>query len=228
MSKPSNGNPEKKIVISLTGRKWFFFLAAICAFILLVSNVSAAVIEFPTNQPGRLLRLVVTNAPGGLAVDRCGNIYYSDQGDGVAGNGKIVMIPKETNIPITILSGLEKPGDIELSPDERALIVVEDGDKIHRFFFGLSVQIRNASGALIDGLTVYVDIPGLGVTKGTKQMIDGFYHIPNLLIKGMTSKEADIVIEFLSGKTTRVSIPLGQEGEQAIFGQTVIYISVGE
>jgi len=185
-------------------------------------------IEFPTNQSGRFLRLVVTSAPGGLAVDRHGNIYYSDQGDGVTGNGKVVMIPKETNIPITILSGLDKPGDIELSPDERALIVVEDGDKIHRFFFGLSVQVKNASGALLDGLTVYVDVPGLGVTKGTKQLTDEFYHIPNLLIKGMTAKEADVVIEFPSGKTVRVPIQLGQEDEKTVFGQTVKYFSVAE
>lgn len=228
MSKTSSGNLKIKSFMPLSGRRWFFLLTLFCASIAFVSNVSAAVIEFPTNKTGRFLRLVVTNAPGGLAIDRHGNIYYSDQGDGVSGNGKIVMIPKETNIPMTILSGLDKPGDVELSPDERALIVVEDGDKIHRFFFGLSVQIKSASGAVIDGLTVYADVPGLGVTKGTKQLIDGFYHIPNLLIKGMTAKEADVVIEFPSGKTVRVLIELGQEGEKTVFGQTVTYLSLAE
>jgi len=111
---------------------------------------------------------------GGLAIDKHGNIYYSDQGDGSLGNGVIKMIPKETNTPITILTGLDIPGDIELTRDGRrsSLPRLMEGKAIS---FGLAAHFEGPDGTPTYGLTLYANIPGVGMTKGYRVMINDFY-----------------------------------------------------
>jgi hypothetical protein len=195
---------------------------------LFVGSARATIIEYPTSQPGRVLRLVLTNAPGGLAIDKHGNIYYSDQGDGSLGNGVIKMIPKETNTPITILTGLDIPGDIELTRDGRALIVAEAYGKVKRYRFGLAAHFEGPDGTPTYGLTLYANIPGVGMTKGYRVMINDFYLLPDLLSPDNAATDIEIIVEFPSGKTVRYPVTIGQPGEDTVFGQTVKFFMLSE
>lgn len=188
----------------------------------------ATVIEYPTNQAGRALRLVLTKSPGGMAIDRHGNIYYSDQGDGSFGSGSIRMIPKETGIPITIRTGLNIPGDIELTRDGKGLIVTEAYGKVNRYYFGLSAHFQTSKGSSIYGLTLYVSMNGAGTTKGYRQMIDDFYLVPDLLSPENMSAGVDLIVEYPDGHTIRYPLTLGQTGEKDTFGQTVNYFILNQ
>ena len=218
-------NPYEQDVVMKRFLKSIFILVRTAVVLCLLTSVAQAlVIEYPTSEPGKMLRLVLTSAPGGMAMDRHGNIYYSDQGNGIFGNGVIKMIPKETNIPVTILTGLDRPGDIELSLDEQAMIVTEADAKVTKYYFGLAARFQSLSGDSLYNLTLYVNIPGVGLSKGYRQMVDGFYLVPNLLAPGYTSPEIELIVEYPEGDTFRYKVTVGQTNEPEIFGQTVKYL----
>jgi hypothetical protein len=196
-------------------------LCLLIGSIFWVIRAQALVIEYPASAPGTFLRLVLTNAPGGLAKDLAGNLYYSDQGDGGLLSGRILMIPAGSDIPITIVSALNKPGDIELTPDGRGLIITEDGGKVTRRYFGFSASIKTSGGETIYGLTLYIKRAGLGITKGYRIMENTYYTVPDLLVPELTNPEAELTIEYPSGKTLHYPIRLGQEGFSELFGQTL-------
>jgi hypothetical protein len=175
----------------------------------------------PYIVPGQYLRLVRTEAPGGMVLDRSGNIYYADQGDGTPSSGRIMMFRQGATQPVTIISGLNKPGDIELIPSQRGLIISEEGGKISRKYFGLSATFQDSSGRPVNGLTLYVTRSGLGTTKGYRMVENDVYFVPELLEPALTDRHVDLTVEDPAGRTRHYSIEMGQDLYTDLFGQTI-------
>ena len=134
------------------------------------------------------------------------------------------MIPKDAtshNRPITFIRGLTSPGDIELSPDDRTLVVSQGESASVRRAFGISVL--NANVAVPDETLVVYAKTDLGPKKAPGRSPDGLYHIPNVLVPGQDSATVDIVVQGTTSTITYLSVPLGQPGEAGPpFGQTVV------
>lgn len=151
-------------------------------------------------------------SPGGVAVDRVGNIYVSDSEDGT-----VVMNPKGEE-GLRILTDLDHPGDIDIGPYGRSLIVAEANGRISRHVFGLSGRLRDESGAVIVGARVIAETPfsgtpGLGDDK-SRFLTDGNgeFHIFGLL----REEEEEVVNVSLTFQymvsVWHVEIPIGPEG----------------
>ena len=171
------------------------------------------VIVYPT--PGSRI------TPGGLAIDRAGNLYISDMGRGAKGEGSIVMVPKATGRPLRILQDLDKPADVELSPDQRALIVGEEGGVITRRYFGISIRLINMAGVEGD-YNVYVKTDS--GTRKADYTGDGYFHVMDILRPEQVSGSVDVVIEHDGVIFPIYDVFLGQPGESTAFGQTIVDI----
>lgn len=183
------------------------------------------IFPFPCADPSKTLSIIGTPAPGGLAVDKSGNAYVSDRGSG-ANDGKIIMLPKKPkamrSIPLVIVYGLYDPGDIEVSPDGRGLLISDSKGNIIPFTFGLSIKVLDVVGA-----TVYVQHDN-GITAGyPANPLDGYHHIPAILEKDQNSDKVVVFVEY-EGKTKSFLVYLTQS-EFPMVGQTVrwIYFNTG-
>lgn len=205
-------------------------VAALLWSMLCVAGPAAAVDDrihdFPTADPDKLLRLVTTDAPGGLAVDTHGNVYFSDQRPQLTDNGRIVMLPKGSAEPITLREGLAAPGDVELTADQRGLVIAEQGGFFRIHYFGISVQLRDAAGTLRSDCTLYARTTDLGTSTGYQMSLDGYYHIANTLVPAQTQTTAELIIECGSQPTRSVPVTLGQTGQSTAFGETVVRLVV--
>ena len=161
-----------------------------------------------TADPLRHLRLVVAKAPGGLAVDGQGNIYFSDYGDGSPYSGSVYLIRRSMPVPVKILTGLDQPGDIELTRDGRALIVGHPNGVLTRHYFGLTLQVQGAGGVPITDVTVYAETQ-LGPTKGHRADPEGYFRIPDILVPSQRTNIVSVVIERRMGESFSVEVPLG-------------------
>ncbi len=180
--------------------------------------------EVPTRD--LLRKLIVlgpktrTVNPGGIAVDNYGNLYISDQGPNRGENeGSILMWPKGSRNVIRIIKnvGLTRPGDIELSKDQRSLIVA-DPVGIHIFPLGLSLRITN-----IDPLTgdTRVHVFSEAGEKVEKVSPDGYFHFPGILVPNQ-GRSVQVIIEH-AGLTRRKTVYLGQPGmDGEPFGHTLV------
>jgi hypothetical protein len=135
------------------------------------------------------------------------------------------MIPKEKTAldrPIRFIRGLTSPGDIELTGDERTLVVSENGGaRISRHAFGITVL--NAKVDVPDeNVTVYAKTD-LGPKKASGEAPDELYHIPAVLVPGQTSMTVDIVVQGTTLTKVYRWRGLGQPGELGpLFGQTIV------
>jgi hypothetical protein len=158
--------------------------------------------------------------PRGMAVDKFGNIYISDQGPSLAiKEGSILMWPKGKKRVIRIITGLTLPGDIELSPDQKMLIVAGPRGDIYKFPLGVSIRLTN-----VDASSGNTRIHLFGQMIGEKVARvspDGYFHFLGLQIPGQPN-QFYIDVEH-AGKTKRFTISLGQPGEEGEpYGHTVL------
>ena len=177
--------------------------------------------EAPTVENGRKLFIVAPSnyfaIAGGLAVDKYGNIYVSDWGDGSTNAGSIVMIPKDRDHVLRIILGLTRPMDIELSPDQRALWVSEADGSVTKYYFGLCIRVVNLD-PLGGSTRIYVQ-----TTFGPRvaaAFVDGYYGLPNVLLPGQADT-VDVTIEHEGKTRTIYGVFLGQPGEARPYGQTI-------
>jgi hypothetical protein len=157
--------------------------------------------------------------PGGIAVDHYGNYYITDQADGGAGDGGVLMIPKGTHNALRIITGLNAPTGIQLSPDQRTLIVAEAAGNVSLHVLGVSVSLINGND--FSGGILYVKTDE--GSKTAKISPDGYFHVPNILTAGQTSPTVDIVLERAGITRIFYKVPLGQPGSTGSpYGQTLV------
>ncbi len=159
----------------------------------------------------------------GIAKDNYGNLYISDQGpQGGINEGAIYMWPKGRNHILKIIQGLTQPGDIELSPDQKSLIVAGPNGAVFQYPFGISIRLTNIDPT--QGHTrvhVFDSVTGEMVAKVSP---DGYFHFMGLLIPGQ-GPTVDVVVEH-NGRTRHYVVPLGQPGFNGEpFGQTIINLA---
>jgi hypothetical protein len=187
-------------------------------------NITLFKQELDTNEEGKKLVIIgpktLTINPRGMAIDKSGNLYISDQGPSKGEKeGSILMWPKGKNRVLRIITGLTRPGDVELSPDQKKLIVAGPKGDIYRLELGLSIRIANID-PFAGNTRVHLISQATG-EKVAKVSPDGYFHIPGLLVPNQ-QVELFADIEY-GGKTKRFSLTLGQPGEPGEpYGHTVI------
>ena len=157
--------------------------------------------------------------PRGIAVDTAGNYYISDWGPsgGGAGEGSILFWPHGREFVVRIVSGLTKPGDVELSPDQRAILVAGPAGKVERKTLGLSIHLKHTD-PFSGGTTVHVF--GTGPEKVVKVSPDGYFHVPGLLEDDASKKTVDITVEREGTTKTFSAVPLGQT--DGVYGHRLV------
>lgn len=159
---------------------------------------------------------------GGLAVDRRGNIYVSDQGDRGPGSGSIIMFPKGRS-GMRIIRGLTRPGDIELSKDQRVLFVSEPGSVVRRIPLGISVRVLNRSTLTPRAVLHVQSDTGRQVVEPSP---DGYFHVAGLLEDTQTSLTINLSYEQAGQQTEFLDRSLLQPGASTPYGQIVIDLLV--
>lgn len=164
----------------------------------------------------------------GLAIDPNGNLYVSDQGSG-SNQGSILMLPKGRRNVLRILTGLDRPADIELTPDGRGIVVSSVDGAISQKAFGLSVKLTRA-GAMGPSTRVYA-LTDTGATRPVNVSPDGYFHLPEILTPAQLFGTVTIVVEHRGLTRTYRDVPLGSPGAPvveglapAVVGHTVIQL----
>jgi Divergent InlB B-repeat domain len=155
---------------------------------------------------------VVVKSPGGMAIAKDGTLYISD-----TEGGFVAMIPPGKK-GFALVRGLDRPGDVELGPGERTLIIADKDGKVVIWPLGLTGQLRDLDGNLIVGASVILESPS-GGTPGSGSTIDvrktdkeGLFHVFGLL-KPTTLRHIPIFITIeYSGKTYSMELPIAPEG----------------
>jgi len=148
--------------------------------------------------------------PRGLAVDKAGNYYISDWGPtpgGAEGEGGILFWQFGLSRIVKIISGLTRPGDVELSTDQQALLVAGEGGKVARYPLGLSVKFTNID-PFSGGIVVHAF--GAGPEKVVKASPDGYFHVTGLLEGDSSKITVDLTVERHGTTKTFTGLLLGQ------------------
>ena len=109
----------------------------------------------PYDEPFASVDVTIRSAkvrnPGGLAIDSLNNIYVSD-----SESNSVVVVPPG-GLGVHFLKCVNKPGDVELGPYDRSIIVAEDQGVVSRHIFGVSGRLRFPDGTWIQGATVIAE-----------------------------------------------------------------------
>jgi hypothetical protein len=184
----------------------------------------------PTADPARPL-IVIGSAPGkagptGMAVDRHGNVYVADQGDGSNGSGAIVMIPVDGRTPLRIVRDLTRPTALRLTADQRAMVIGSADGTIIVKPFGISVRIVNVD-VIAHGTTVIVRTDTAPLPPAVGPSADKYHHIPEILVPTQLGLFVDITVEDQGKSKTFVGVHLGQPDESGLpFGETLVDITL--
>jgi len=165
-------------------------------------------------QPGAAI------TAGGMAVDAAGNIYISDYGFEPQAGG-IVMLPNDGRAPIVVMTRLDRPSDIEMSPDGRSLVIAGPDGKVYQAYFGVSVRLHFMSEPMNDPVVFLKTDTGTLVSMLTA---DGYFHFPELLVTQQQSWTVTVVIRNGSKTVTRMATL--QHSASDLNGQTVLDITL--
>jgi hypothetical protein len=113
--------------------------------------------------------------PGGFAICPWDKVYYVSDNT----NGRIFRINPRMELPfrsITLISGLDKPGDVDIG-DHGTSLVYTDGNWVRKKFFGFSIRLVNSAGEGVAGAEVVAQTPigervGRTDTEGWLTMMD--------------------------------------------------------
>lgn len=160
----------------------------------------------------------------GLAVDDAGRLYVSDQGNPNERNGVLYML-RGTNEAVRLHERLAAPGDIELTPDQRGLVVAKQGGGVEVCYFGVAVRLVGGDEAqLVNARAVLIS--DWGPVVGERRS-DGFLHFPEVLRPGQDRLEATLVIENVDPPQAHV-ISLANPETGTIAGQVVVDVELSE
>jgi hypothetical protein len=157
---------------------------------------------------------------GGMAVDKAGNIYVSDHGVEPQA-GSIIMLPNDGRAPVVIMTRLDRPSDIEMSPDGRSLVIAGPDGKVYAACFGVSVRLHFVSEPMKDPLVFLKTDTGTLVSMLTA---DGYFHFPSVLVRQQQSWTVTVVIRNGSRTVTRTATL--QHSSSDLNGQTILDITI--
>lgn len=210
-------------------RRWIVLLfAAGVAPAVVSAQTLFTVYELPTYDAKTYYVIDTDETSGaalrGLAVDDGGQIYVSDQGDPNERTGVVYML-RGTNEAVRVHERLEAPGDIELTPDQRGLVIARKGGGVDLRYFGVTVHILNDD--VVDILNVRpVLITDFGAIPGVRRA-DGYIHFPNVLRPGQESLEATLVFDQLDPPQAH-TLSLANPHTGAITGQVFVELELIE
>ena len=188
------------------------------------SGITLVRVEVPAAEVNRKLTLIgpktASIVPRGLAVDDHGNVYFSDYGpSGAVEEGGVWWLPPGSIHPIRLVGGLTRPSDIELTPDQRSLVVALDNGTILRLGLGLTLEIENIR-ALSGNTRVFVHTP-LGVSPAYVPAAEnGLITIMDLWAGAGADESVDLVIEHRGESRIITGIPIGAGGSTRRLGHT--------
>lgn len=194
-------------------------------------------ISLPTASPSHRLHVLLANDPGGLAVDAAGNRYVSSR------NGDTIsMIRRRSGAPasdgqavdeepIVILDSairpgaFTQPGDLEITPDGRALVIADGAGRVLAVPFGLTIELLDGAGARRADCTVRVQTDEAGTSPPVGPRF-GYYTVPGLmsLAPAVTEQIARVLVECGSAAPRAFDVALGQP--EGFFGQTFVRLVV--
>jgi hypothetical protein len=203
-------------------------LVAAAALLIFAAPASRAfqTATAPTADPPRRLQIAITQNVGGLAIDRAGNRYVS-----ASRYGSVFMVRRGDSRPITILDQgilpdvLVEPGDIEVSPSGRALLVADGAGRVLSIPFGLTVELVGPSGLPRTDCTMYAQTDEAG-TSAPAHRAGTFYHVPRLisLDPATTEQRARIIVDCEGSPTRAFDVGMGQP--DGLYGQTFVRLVV--
>jgi hypothetical protein len=217
------------------------FLASACRAACLAAALAAPAhaertVTVPTWIPPGRLHILLAGDPGGLAVDAAGNRYFSARNDNSVsmirrrepgeppppdGEERAIVILDEQIRPGSFV----QPGDVELSPDGRALIVTDGGGRVVAIPFGLTIELLDEVGEPRSDCTLRVQTDAAG-TSPPIRFHRGFYTAPGVmsLAAGADSQTVRVLAECGSSRPRAFDVGLGQR--EGLFGQTFVRLVV--
>lgn len=157
---------------------------------------------------------------GGLAVDDAGNMYMSDVGLAERG-GSIIMLPKDGRTGFRLVRGLNHPTDVELTPDQHALMIAGTSGTVFRVYLGVSVKVAFKNPPRDPTVFLKTDT----ATYSAKPALDGYYNFLNVLNTEQKSQTVDVSVQ-----DQLVTFPFPKRMLQTsggqIVGHTVIDVTV--
>ncbi len=158
-------------------------------------------------------------SPSGLAVDSEQRIYISDIGDGGEYDGFIALHPPgQAGFPF--ITGLNRPGDIELGPNGHSLVIALDNGQVEKWVFGISGRVVDVYGSALIGARVIAQgaisgTPGLGDTiSQSRTGPNGRFNLYNLLRPPTGSRTVDVVVTIeYRGRTQVYEVTVGPDGQ---------------
>ncbi|MDX9976366.1 MAG: hypothetical protein RBU21_25550, partial [FCB group bacterium] len=159
--------------------------------------------------------------PRGIAVDTAGNYYISDWGPtgGAEGEGGILFWPRGQDRALRIMTGLTRPGDVEMSTDQKALLIAGEGGAVNLRDLGLSIRFKDLD-PFEAGLALHVF--GTGPEKVVKVSPDGYFHVLGLL-NGDEKISVDLTLERRGTTKTFSAVPLGQP--DGVYGHRIVELA---
>lgn len=177
----------------------------------------------PADELGVILPVRVLSAfaesPAGLAIDGANRIYISDIGDGTQYDGFVALYPPgQPGFPF--VTGLDRPGDIEIGPRGHSLVIALGNGKVEKRVFGISGRVLDAYGSALIGARVIAQgaitgTPGLGDTiSQARTGPNGRFHLFHLLRPPVGSVTVDVVVTVeYRGRTQVYEITVGPDGQ---------------
>ena len=157
---------------------------------------------------------------GGLALDKARNLYVSEIGP-AAGLSSVFMLD-DNGKPVRIFVGLDTPTDVEVSADQRSLLISESEGRVVKRTFGVSIGMRFSSASPDQPVAFLKTDQG---TLAARLTADGYFHFTDVLLPVQTSKTVDLDVRNGVFSKHFFDLKLSTDPEGRLAGHTLIYLT---